>query len=93
MYYAYVLKSCKTGRLYKGSCEDLDIRLRRHNTGFVRSTRPYRPWILLHSECFETRGEAVQREHFWKSATGARELRRLLPSGWRASECAPDCRG
>ena len=78
MFYAYVLRSEQTGRLYKGSCEDLDVRLKRHNAGHVRSTRAYAPWQLIHHEKFSTRSEAFQREHHWKTVAGAKELHLLL---------------
>jgi putative endonuclease len=84
MFYAYVLRSLQTGRLYKGSCGDLGIRLQKHNAGRVRSTKPYGPWELLHSEPFDTRSEAFRREQHWKSVAGAKELTALLrgkPSG------------
>jgi len=31
--YTYILKSVKDGRYYYGSCDDLDIRLAKHNWG------------------------------------------------------------
>jgi putative endonuclease len=78
MYHAYVLKSESADRLYKGSCQDLELRLSKHNAGTVKSTKPYLPWHHVYSEAFETRSEAFQREHHWKTAAGARELRRIL---------------
>ena len=80
MFRAYVLRSLRTGRLYKGSCEDLDVRLHKHNAGRVRSTKPYRPWQLVYSESFATRSEAFRREQHWKSVGGAKELTARLPA-------------
>ncbi|MBN2302127.1 MAG: GIY-YIG nuclease family protein [Lentisphaerae bacterium] len=78
MYHAYILRSLKTGRLYKGSCEDLNRRVAKHNAGHVRSTKPYRPWSLVHHEEFATRSQAFRREQYWKTAKGARELQSIL---------------
>src|SRR5881296_745176 len=39
MFYCYVLRSQKTGRRYVGSCENLAVRLRRHNAGDSKATR------------------------------------------------------
>ena len=78
MYYAYVLRSEQNGRLYKGSCRDIAVRVQKHNSGKVRSTKPYRPWKLIYFEEFKSRGEAFQREQYWKTVKGAAELR-LLP--------------
>ncbi len=48
-YFVYVLKSESGGRRYIGMTGDLDKRLIRHNQGGVRSTKPYRPWRILHT--------------------------------------------
>jgi len=74
MFYVYVLLSEKTGRRYTGSCEDIAERLRRHNAGHSLSTRHGVPWKLVHSEDFETRADAVQRERFLKTGAGRRWL-------------------
>jgi len=62
--YVYVLASDGRGgiRTYVGWTLDLERRLAQHNAGSgARSTRG-RIWRLMHSECFETRGEAMSRE-------------------------------
>ena len=78
MYYIYVLSSDKTGRRYTGSCENVDQRLRQHNTGQSKSTRAGRPWTLVYTEEFRTRAEAVRRERFLKTGAGRDELGRQL---------------
>ena len=77
MFHVYVLRSTKTGRRYVGSCEDIAERVRRHNSGHSNSTRSGTPWILVHSESFPTRAEAVQRERYYKSGRGRDELDRI----------------
>jgi len=32
MDYAYVLRSEQNGRLYKGSCQDITVRVQKHNS-------------------------------------------------------------
>jgi putative endonuclease len=62
--FVYVLGCCHKGRrlTYVGWTNDVDRRLAQHNAGTgARSTRG-RAWILLHSESFETRNEAMSRE-------------------------------
>ncbi|MDD4271228.1 MAG: GIY-YIG nuclease family protein [Patescibacteria group bacterium] len=66
-YFTYILKSQKNNDIYIGSCENVLIRLNRHNTGKVKSTKGYKPWDLLESKQFNTRGEAVKQERFLKS--------------------------
>ena len=77
MYYIYVLRSEKTERLYTGSCENVDRRLREHNSGQSKATRHGVPWHLVYTESFDTRSEAMQRELFLKTGKGRAELRRL----------------
>ena len=67
MFYVYFIKSLKNGDIYVGSCEDLKVRLARHNGGKVKSTKGYRPWKLLGYKEFMTRGEAVKTEKFYKT--------------------------
>ena len=75
MYYSYILISQKTSRHYYGYCEDIDIRLKRHNSGKVRSTKAYIPWKIHYYEEFATRSEAAEREKFYKSIDGYRWLK------------------
>lgn len=66
--YVYVLGSSGRGgiRTYVGWTLDLARRLTQHNAGRgARSTRG-RVWVLLHSECYETRAEAMSREWYLK---------------------------
>jgi len=66
--YVYVLGTLHRGRVttYVGWTTDIEQRLARHNAGTgARSTRG-RIWVLLHSECFETRNEAMSREWYLK---------------------------
>ena len=62
--FVYVLGSEGNGgsRTYVGWTTDLERRLSEHNAGIgARSTRG-RKWVLLYSECYATRGEAMSRE-------------------------------
>ncbi len=78
MFYCYVLRSERTGRRYIGSCEDLDDRLRRHNTRQSQSTKHGVPWRLVRTEQFSTRQEAIARERYYKTGRGRDELDELL---------------
>ncbi len=80
MYYAYILKSEKTGKYYVGSCEDLVERLRRHNSGRNKSTKPGAPWMLVYSEMFLTRQDAYRREFQIKSFKGGEAFKKLVAS-------------
>jgi putative endonuclease len=55
-YYVYVIRSEKTGKLYKGLTGDLAKRLASHNAGKVRSTKGSVPWIIVFSTLSDPEG-------------------------------------
>src|SRR5258706_14582392 len=67
MFFVYILQSQSTGRYYIGYSELPDRRLNEHNSGKVKSTRPYRPWTKIYVEQFATEAEAMSRERELKS--------------------------
>jgi putative endonuclease len=77
MYYIYVLRNLK-GRLYIGSAENLERRIKRHQEGSVRWTSGRGPWELAYHETFATRSEAMTRERTLKSGKANQELRKLI---------------
>ncbi|MCO6478362.1 MAG: GIY-YIG nuclease family protein [Phaeodactylibacter sp.] len=78
MVYVYVIRSLETGRHYVGIAQDVGRRLKEHNAGRSRSTRPYAPWELVHVEGFNSHEEARAREKYLKSSAGRRYLKQLL---------------
>lgn len=83
--HVYVLGSLGNGGLktYVGWTLDLDRRLAQHNAGRgARSTRG-RIWVLLHSECYPTRNEAMSREWHLKRD---RALRKTLSQAFANGE-------
>ena len=70
MFYAYILKSLKDGGFYYGSTNDLEERLKNHNSGRVKYTKGHKPYVLHYNESFNTRKKAMAREKFWKSIDG-----------------------
>jgi putative endonuclease len=61
------LKSKTTSAYYVGRTDDIKDRVDKHNKGEVKSTKPYRPRVLVYAETFTTRKEAVRREKEIKS--------------------------
>ena len=74
MYFVYVLRSRLNGRLYTGMTQDIENRIREHNAGRTKSTKPYIPYDLVYQETLETRLSARDREKYLKSAAGKRFL-------------------
>ena len=78
MYTVYILKSKIFDRYYIGHTKNLENRLKRHNSGYVRSTKAYRPWIVVCIEEFETKSEAYRREMQVKSYKRGNAFKSLL---------------
>jgi putative endonuclease len=83
--FVYVLGTIAKNRhlTYVGWTDDVARRLKKHNAGKgARSTRG-RIWVLLHSECFATKREAMSREWHLKRDRKLRKrlAGRLLPPG------------
>ena len=70
MYFVYVLKSENNWRFYVGMTDNVERRIKEHNSGKTKSTKGYRPWIFFFKEEFQTRKEARVREKYLKSGTG-----------------------
>jgi len=70
MYYAYILLSSKSHIFYFGSTNDLKARIKLHNAGEVRSTKPHMPWKLVWYGAFQTEKEARDFEHYLKRGSG-----------------------
>jgi len=76
MYIVYLIQSIKDEDFYIGQTSNLGARIRRHNLGKVETTKSKRPWKLIKSEAFETRAEAMWREHILK--TRGRERKKFI---------------
>ncbi len=76
-YTVYILYSEKDHKLYVGCTNDVEKRLVRHNSGFVKATKNRRPLIIIHQEN-HNKTDAFQRERFLKSLWGSREKKKIL---------------
>ncbi|MBK9152421.1 MAG: GIY-YIG nuclease family protein [Saprospiraceae bacterium] len=67
----YVLYSFKSQICYYGFTTDLIQRYYAHNFSNVFGfTVAHRPWVVLYSEIYASKSEALKREKFLKSGTG-----------------------
>ncbi|MBK9524988.1 MAG: GIY-YIG nuclease family protein [Bacteroidetes bacterium] len=65
---AYILYSIKADRFYYGhTCDDLESRLRKHNTKHNGFTGKYNDWAVVYTESFENKKQAIHREMEWKT--------------------------
>jgi putative endonuclease len=62
--FVYVLGSRRKNdcRTYVGWTTDIQRRLRQHNAGLGAKSTRGRKWVLLYSECCNSRSEAMSRE-------------------------------
>ncbi|MCH7771525.1 MAG: GIY-YIG nuclease family protein [Bacteroidetes bacterium] len=77
-FFVYILYSPSHNRTYTGQSDNLDNRLVYHNSGKVRSTKSYRPWVLIYQETFSSRAEAMKREKWFKSNIGRKKISEIL---------------
>ena len=66
MFYVYILRSKKDGRLYIGFTNDLKRRVGEHNSGENRSTKSGVPFELIYYEAYKSREDAEKREKMLK---------------------------
>lgn len=78
MFYLYILKSIKRNYNYLGVTNNLNRRFSEHNAGNNKSTRPYRPFVIVHTEEYKTLSEARRREHFLKFTPQGGKLKRKI---------------
>lgn len=84
MYYIYILESINFGKLYTGYTEDLASRLKKHNSGNVRSTKAFKPYRILYTENFDDKTPARKRELFLKSGQGRKWIKENVGK-WRGA--------
>jgi putative endonuclease len=78
MAFTYVLYSPSINRLYVGSTNDMEARLKKHNSGYERYTRRGTPWTLLWVTSKSSKGEAMLLESKLKNLNRKRLLELLL---------------
>ena len=78
MYYVYILKSKKDNLLYVGYSTDLKKRLKAHQNGEVKSTKPRRPFELIFYEAYKSMRDAKRREMYFKTNKGKTSIKTML---------------
>ncbi len=74
MYYVYVLRSKRDGKLYIGFTQDLRKRLKKHNQEEVGSTKYRAPLDLVYYEASLSKSKTLKRERYFKTGFGRRFL-------------------
>jgi putative endonuclease len=79
MYFVYALKSLSRNYIYVGMTDCLERRIGENQSGKNKTTKPYRPFVLIYSEIFSTREEARKKEKYLKSGVGKGFLKKIIP--------------
>ena len=78
MFYVYILKSKIANNFYIGVTNNLEVRLSKHNKGWSKSTKPFKPWEIVYTEKFIDKKLAYKREFFLKSPKGYLEKKSIF---------------
>ena len=73
----YAIKSINRNYIYVGQTSNIEDRLKRHNKGYEKTTRAYKPFRLIYTENCETRTIAREREKYFKSGVGKEFLKKV----------------
>ena len=79
-YVTYIIFSPSHNRYYIGSTQNIEKRLKKHNSGGTKSTKPYKPWVLVYMEVFQNKSKACKREFEIKAYKHGEAFKRLLRS-------------
>ncbi|MDD4352046.1 MAG: GIY-YIG nuclease family protein [Candidatus Gracilibacteria bacterium] len=77
-YYVYVLQSKKDNKFYIGFTTNLDRRIKEHDEGKNISTAKRLPVELIFYEAYLSKGDALRREKYFKTAKGKTTLKQMI---------------
>lgn len=83
MFYVYALYNDKYAKIYIGQTNNLDQRIKLHNSKEFKNsftTRFDGSWVLIYKEKMETRSDALKREKQLKSYRGREFIKNLIQS-------------
>ena len=78
MNYTYILWSSRLQKYYTGSTNNLDKRVKEHNSGKSKYTKKGIPWRLIKVEEYLTKKGAYKREMEIKSYKGGIKFKKLI---------------
>ena len=65
-------------RTYVGYTSNIRRRITDHNSGKVEATKYFRPWKIIYTENADSLAGAKDRERYWKSGAGRRNIKKLM---------------
>ena len=76
-YFVYAISSLRKSFIYVGLTKNIEDRLHRHQNGHEKTTRPYKPFVLIFLTLVENRKQARQLEKFLKRGSGKEFLKEI----------------
>ena len=80
MFYLYILFSEKINSYYVGVSSNVEERLSRHLSNHKGYTAKVKDWIIVYTESFETKTEALKREKQIKNWKSKAMIEKLIAS-------------
>ncbi len=80
MYFVYVLKSIKHNWIYVGMTSDINRRIYDHNMGYNKSSKPYKPFVLVMKKEFNDSISARKQEKCWKGGAWKEWIKKEIAS-------------
>ena len=77
-YFVYILYSDSINKFYTGQTNDIDQRIKRHNSGAEKFTSKGVPWELVWCTSKDSRSEAIILERKLKNLKQARIVKFML---------------
>lgn len=75
--FVYIIKSIHYNWYYSGLSDNVDRRYLEHNNGWVKKTKFYKPFQLIHVELTHNRIEARRLEKYFKSGYGKEIIKEI----------------
>lgn len=79
-YTVYILYSVSLDQFYVGHTHDINDRIFRHNNSGSKATKKANDWTVVHTEVFETKSEAYNREMEIKKRKSRKYIEELIRS-------------
>ncbi len=80
MFFVYALYSSDFDKIYIGYTSDIEARLIAHNHPNNKGwTKKYQPWVVIYTESYACKADALKREKQLKTAQGRLFVRNLIP--------------
>jgi len=78
MYYFYILRSLKNNKLYLGYTPNLKDRIKSHNNGENKATKPNIPYELIYDSAFKSQKDAINSKKYFKTTAGWKRINKML---------------